>query len=218
MDRRRALAAVSALALATLPAVQGAPAAAASPAPVAAGAATAAPAAEPIAPGEPNPATPVAVDWRLDQAGRDPLSLDLVAFGSSGCLPGTLTAEVVETRTRIEIAVRSLREPGTVCTTDYAPTPLTATLRAPVRGRPIVGLRHLRRDPLAGGPAPRRQRVPRVTGLAPRDALAVLREHDLRPLVERVADLRGLPRVIGQTPASGRAVRGGAAVTVFVSR
>lgn len=172
---------------------------------------------EPIAPGEPDPATPVAVDWRLDQAGRDPLSLDLLAFGSS-CLRGTLRAEVAETPTRITIAVRSLREPGTICTADYLPTPLTATLRAPVRGRAVVGPRHLRRDPLAGRPLPRRQRVPRVTGLAPRDALAVVRQHGLRPLVERVADLRGRPRVIGQTPASGRTLRGGAPVTLFVSR
>lgn len=170
-----------------------------------------------IAPGEPNPATPVAVDWRLDQAGRDALSLDLLAFGSSSCLPGTLSAEVVETKARISIAVRSLSG-DRICTEDYGATPLTVRLRAPVRGRAVVGLRHLRHDPLGGGSRPRRQRVPRVTGLAPRDAVAVVREHGLRPLVERVADLRSRPRVVGQRPASGRTVGRRAPVTLFVSR
>ncbi len=184
-------------------------------APAAAAAASPPPAA-PIAPGEPNPATPVAVDWRLDEAGRDPLSLDLLAFGSSSCLPGNLSAEVVESKTRISISVRATIGDA-VCTTDYAPVPLTVRLSAPPRGRAVVGPRRLRHDPFDGRPSQTR-RVPRVTGLAPRDAVAVVREHGLRPLVERVADLRSRPRVIGQTPASGRAARGRAAVTLFVSR
>jgi hypothetical protein len=170
-----------------------------------------------IAPGEPNPAAPVAVDWRLDQAGRDALSLDLLAFGSSSCLPGSLTAAVVETRARIEISVRSTRPRDQVCTADYAPTPLTVRLSAPPRGRLVVGPRRLRSDPLDGR-APGRRRVPRVTGLAPRDAVAVVRQHGLTPQLERVADLRSRPRVIGQTPASGRAAARRAPVTLFVSR
>ncbi len=180
-------------------------------------AASAAAASEPIAPGEPNPATPpVAVDWRLDQAGRDPLSLDLLAFGSSSCLPGTLSARVLERGARIEIAVSSASG-AEVCTADYAPTPLTVRLRAPLRGRLVVGPRRLRRDPLDGRGVGER-RVPRVTGLARRDAVAVVRAHGLKPLVEQVADLRTRPRVVGQTPASGRTARRGAPVTLFVSR
>ncbi|MDO8186373.1 PASTA domain-containing protein [Conexibacter sp. JD483] len=170
-----------------------------------------------IAPGEPNPATPVAVDWRLDQAGRDARSLDLLAFGSSSCLPGSLSAAVVETRARIEISVRTVRPSGQLCTDDYVPVPLTVQLRAPPRGRLVVGPRRLRSDPLDGR-APGRRRVPRVTGLAPRDAVAVVRQHGLAPQLEHVADLRSRPRVIGQTPASGRSAARRAPVTLFVSR
>ncbi|HST41741.1 MAG TPA: PASTA domain-containing protein [Conexibacter sp.] len=161
---------------------------------------------------------PAPVDWQLDQAGRDPLALDLTAFGSSSCLPGSLSATVVEAGARIEITVRSAPT-AEVCTADYAPVPLTVRLSAPVRGRIVVGPRRLRRDPLAGGPpASGRRPVPRVTGLAPADAVAVVRRHGLRPQVERVADLRTRPRVVGQTPASGRRTSARATVTLFVSR
>jgi hypothetical protein len=44
-----------------------------------------------------------------------------------------------------------------------------------------------------------------------------VRRHGLRPLLERVADLRTRPRVIGQTPASGRLAQAGATLTLFVS-
>lgn len=161
-----------------------------------------------------------AVDWRLDEAGRDALTLDLLAFGSSSCLPGSLTATVVESARRIQIAVVSTPAAADqVCTDDYAPTPLTVALTAPVRGRAVVGLQRLRHDPLGGRPpAGTPLRVPRVTGLAAADAVAVVREHGLRATVERVADLRSRPRVIGQTPASGRRVKARAGVTLFVSR
>jgi hypothetical protein len=162
-------------------------------------------------------ATGATVDWQLDQAGRDPLSLEVTAFGSSSCLPGSLTATAVESGPRIELTVRSAPS-AEACTLDYAPVPLTVRLSAPVRGRAVVGPRRLRRDPLADGqPARGRRAVPRVTGLAPADAAAVVRRHGLRPLLERVADLRPRPRVVGQTPASGRRAQAGATLTLFVS-
>lgn len=174
-----------------------------------------------LTPPAPAPApapTATAVDWRLDEAGRDALSLELLAFGSSSCLPGSLAASVVESSRRIQIAVLSTPA-SPVCTADYGPVALTVRLSAPVRGRAVVGLRRLRHDPFSGRPpAASPLRVPRVTGLAAADAVAVVREHELRATVERVADLRGLPRVIGQTPASGRRVRAHAPVTLFVSR
>jgi hypothetical protein len=158
------------------------------------------------------------VDWRLDQAGRDALSLDLLAFGSGSCLPGRVTATVAESAARIRLTVTTPSS-GAPCTDDYRATPLTVRLTAPVRGRAIVGPRHLpRAKRLLSPPAADRLRVPRITGLAPADALAVVREHGLRPRVEHVADLRSRARVIGQTPASGHSIRARAVVTLFVSR
>ncbi|MDO8214100.1 PASTA domain-containing protein [Conexibacter sp. CPCC 206217] len=170
---------------------------------------------------EPAPApvtTPV--DWRLDQAGRDALSLDLTTFGSNSCFPGNLTATAVESRSRIRLTVAVTLAPQQICTADYAPVPLVARLAAPVRGRLVVGPRQLPARSRLLPPAPARDpmRVPRITGLAPVDALAVVRQHGFTPAVERVADLRGNPRVIGQTPASGRRARSRAFVTLFVSR
>lgn len=170
------------------------------------------------APSAPPPAaTQAPVDWQLHQAGRDARSLDLWAFGSGSCLPGTLRAEVVETARRIVITVRS-SSTAEVCTDDYRAHALTAQLSTPVRGRPIIGPRRLGRDPFGGAQVPRRVRVPRATGLARADALAVVRRHGLTPRVRRVADLRGLPRVVGQSPASGRTVARDADVTLFLSR
>ena len=176
------------------------------------------PALVPAPPPAPPPA-PVQVDWRLEQAGRDALSLDLSAYGSGSCLPGRVSASAVESATRIRVTVVVPLAAGELCTTDYRATPVTVRLAAPVGGRSIVGPRRLpdpRRTPAPPPADP--LRVPRVTGLAPADAVAVTRLHGLRPQLERVADLRSRPRTIGQTPASGRVTRARAVVTLFVSR
>lgn len=156
------------------------------------------------------------LDWRIDQVGRDARSLDLIAYGD-GCGLGTGGPQVQETASEIRIRMASDLPDDAVCTELYASYPVTVRLDRPIGGRPLVGPRKLSGD----GSVPRpgsRTRVPRLLGLAPRDALAVVAFHRLRPQVERVADLRTRPRVIGQTPRSGMARRPGAAVTMFVSR
>lgn len=180
-------------------------------------------AADPPAPVAP-PAQPAgrAVDWRLSQAGRSPRTLDLVAFGSSSCLRGQVsaTAELQATRIVLSVVTTSTAE---ICTDDYAAVPLTVQLPAPVRGRVLVGPRRLLRGPSIAPPSPGRPgtgnvRVPRVTDLSRRDALQAVRDRGLRARVVRVADLRGLPRVVGQRPGSGRAVASGSAVSLYLSR
>lgn len=154
------------------------------------------------------------VDWRLDQVGRDPRSLELFAYGSS-CLRGRLRPAVDETARAIRITVGSERPE--ICTDDYGAQRLTVALRAPIRGRPVLGPHELTRDPVRP-PGVAGSRVPRVLGLAPDDAIAVVRARGLRPQLERVADLRTRARVVGQTPGSGHLRRAGAPVTLFVSR
>ena len=163
----------------------------------------------------PAPAGAPAVDWRLEEAGRLPLTLDLTAFGSS-CLTGNLAASVSETARQVVVTVVSTAE--ALCPADYGPHQLTVELRRPIAGRALVGPRHLRHDVLTDDPRPRRVRVPRVTGLSRRDAVDVLHQRGLRVRVVRVADLRGLPRTIGQRPASGRTVAARAVVSLYVSR
>jgi len=163
----------------------------------------------------PAPAGAPAVDWRLAGAGRDPLSLDLVAFGSS-CLGGALAATVEESARRIAVTVASTST-ADFCTADYGAHPLTVRLRAPVRGRAIVGPRRLWRNPV-GAPGRRNVRVPRATNLSRRDAADVVRGRGLRVRVVPVARLPRLSRVIGQRPASGRSVPRGTTVSLFVSR
>jgi hypothetical protein len=195
MVRPVALAAVLALGAASAPAAPARAAAVAPPAP----------------PGAP------AVDWRLEEAGREPLTLDLTAFGSSGCLTGNLAASVTESARQVVVTVVSTAT-APICTADYAPHPLTVALRRPLAGRAVVGPRHLRRDATVGDPLKRTVRVPRTTGLSRRDAVDVVHQRGLRIRVVRVADLRGLPRVVGQRPASGRTVSRRATVSVYVSR
>jgi hypothetical protein len=179
-----------------------------------------APAPSPVVP----PVQPAgrAVDWRLSQAGHAPRSLDVVAFGSSSCLRGQVsaTAELQATRIVVSVVTTSVAE---ICTSDYAAVPLTVQLPAAVRGRAIVGPRRLLRSPAVGAPAPGppgsgRLRVPRVTDLSRRDAVQAVRDRGLRARVLRVADLRGMQRVVGQRPASGRVVADGATVSLYLSR
>jgi hypothetical protein len=166
-------------------------------------------------PGAAAASTP-AVAWRLAEAGADPLTLDLSAYGSS-CLSGQLAASTVESARRIVVTVVSTSA-SEICTDDYGAHPLTVRLQAPLRGRPVTGPGRLREDPFAGAPAARRVRVPRVTGFARRDAVAVVHQRGLRVRVVPVADLRGLPRTVGQRPASGRSVAPGTTVSLYLSR
>jgi PASTA domain-containing protein len=168
----------------------------------------------PAGPGE---GTPEAVDWRLDEVGRTPRSLDLVAYGSS-CIDGRVRPHVEELRDRVRIRVTA-DVGGVICTADYGAHPFSVTLERPLAGRAIGGPRKLAtaRDPVAP-PVGRRTRVPRLLGLSPHDAAAVVRGHRLRPVITPVEDLPTRPRVVGQTPGSGKARRAGAAVTLFLSR
>lgn len=167
------------------------------------------------------PAAGRAVDWRLVEAGREPRTLDLVAFGSSSCLRGQVTASAELQARRVVITVVTTTD-AEICTDDYARIPLTVALPAPLRGRAVVGPGRLARDPHAGPapvPAPAAKvRVPRATDLSRRDAVAAVRDRGLRVRVVTVADLRGLPRVVGQRPASGRAVAPGSTVSLYLSR
>lgn len=155
------------------------------------------------------------LDWRIDQVGHDARSLDLIAYGD-GCGFGAGGPRVEETAREIRVRMVSDLPDDAVCTMVLASYPVTVRLDGPIAARPVVGPRKLGDDVRLRGPGP--ARAPRLLGLAPRDALAVVRFHRLRPQVERVADLRTRPRVIGQTPRSGMPRRPGAAVTLFVSR
>lgn len=156
------------------------------------------------------------LDWRIDQVGRDARSLDLIAYGD-GCGFGAGGPQIQETAAEIRVRMVAELPDDAVCAMLLASYPVTVRLDGPIGGRPVVGTRKLDDDPLRPDRSVR-TRVPRLLGLAPRDALAVVAFHRLRAQVERVADLRTRPRVIGQTPRSGMARRPGAAVTLFVSR
>lgn len=156
------------------------------------------------------------LDWRIDQVGRDARSLDLIAYGD-GCGFGAGGPRVEESASEIRVRMVSELPDDAVCTEVYASYPVTIPLDGPIAGRAVVGPRRLGSGPRplgVHGPT----RIPRLLGLAQRDALAVVVFHRLRPQVERVADLRSRPRVIGQAPRSGMPRRPGAAVTLFVSR
>lgn len=154
----------------------------------------------------------VPAKWQLLSVGSDSRTLKLV-YESGGCRRGDGHATVVETRSRIRIAV----DEGE--TVDFDDTPdlpvvcpavliyrkLSVALRRPVAGRRIVGGPRIR-DP---GGIPGRyveedgRRIPlapRVIDLAFEDARATLRSQDFK--VRRFGARRG--RVTFQSPRPGR--------------
>jgi hypothetical protein len=164
----------------------------------------------------------VTSSWQLMDVTRDRRTLRLV-YQSGGCLRGDGRATVTETRDRIEIAVdqgqvvaMDTPDGEFVCTADLQFLRLDVRLDGPVRGRRVAGAPRIegfdfpsRTATLPGGRIV--ALVPRVLGLAARDARALLSRQGFEPHGAR----RG--RVVAQTPAPGKRARRGV-VRLVLSR
>jgi hypothetical protein len=153
-----------------------------------------------------------AVSWSLVQAGPNERSLD-VSFGYGGC-ESDPKAEAAESPhgLRITVTVEVPQQRGIVCPAIARIGRMRVALRAPIRGRPLLGSWRVS-SPGFG----RARTVPRVIGLAAGDARRVVDGWTTSPKLHAAIRVRhgrrGLPRVTSQSPSPGApAPRGGVVV------
>jgi hypothetical protein len=151
--------------------------------------------------------------WMLLHVSRDQRAL-VISYVSGGCGHGGRAA-VDETQASATIAVSQL-EPSSgdvPCTADLRLPTLTVRLAHPLDGRRLVG--QARRFPMERPDSEARRgdrylpRVPRLVGVASRDAARALRLQGLRPFVH------GAGEVVRTSPRPGRVPKHGR-VDVFV--
>jgi hypothetical protein len=154
------------------------------------------------------------VSWSLVQAGPQERSLE-VSFAYGGC-ESNPKAEAAESPRglRITVSVEVPQQRGIVCPAFARLVRTRVALRAPIRGRPLLGSWSVSSTP---GPA---RTVPRVIGLAPGDAQRVVGGWNTSPKLHAAIRVRhgrrGLPRVTAQSPSPGAAAPRGGVVVLHV--
>lgn len=150
------------------------------------------------------PSTRVPIGWRFQQVGPGQRSLE-VRIGYGGCESApAVTAR--ETASTIEIIATVEAPPAStnvICPADSLLERILVPLARPVGGRGVTGPdqesdRGAHLELLKNGPL-----VPRVVGLSPPAAVALLRRIGIHPTVRFRRGQQALPRVIAQVPPPG---------------
>jgi hypothetical protein len=151
------------------------------------------------------PTRSVSDPWRLIEVGPAERSLE-IAYEFGGC-EGPGTPRAVQSRLAVAVSVPNEEPLGAViCPAIARIGRVSIDLSGPLAGRHVQG--GTRANGISGpfvsgveeggrGPA-----VPRVVGLAPQDARFLLAGLRLRPSVSVVGAVRGLARVVSQSPAA----------------
>jgi hypothetical protein len=150
------------------------------------------------APGPPASARAVAVAWDAYAVGARETSLELLVRRGA-C--GTIETRLTERHTSVLVEVTEQQRPG-ACLALAAIQPLQVPLVHALAGRAIEGPSRRRvQTPLARW---RHDRVPRLIGFSPADAMHALALVSLHGRVSSQRRAGGLRRVVAQRPAAGR--------------